>query len=66
MNSHVRKRIKELRTEYKLTAKDMAERLEIHVVHYREMENGTRRMNPAMTVRIAAILGTTYKELTKR
>ena len=63
MNVHVRQQIKGLRKEQNISEAEMSERLGISRDHYVGMENGKRKMAPAMVVRIAHVLGTTYTEL---
>ena len=60
-NDRVRERssmylkLKELRKKKKLTAREMAEKLEISKPFYCQIENGKRRLTYEMAVKIAAI-----------
>ena len=60
-NDRVRERssmylkLKELRKKKKLTAREMAEKLEISKPFYCQIENGKRRLTYDMAVRIAQI-----------
>lgn len=65
MSAIARKRIHALREAKGITKAEMAERLNVSYTHYRDMENGLRKINTSMMVRIAHILGTTYHELKK-
>lgn len=49
------RKLKELRKKKKLTAREMAEKLEISKPFYCQIENGKRRLTYDMAVRIAQI-----------